>query len=308
MTLRFACVDIGTNAVQTLVAEIRGRDDFQVLDVQAVITRLGEGVDASGLLAQSAMSRTLAELDAARGRLAAEGVSEVVIVGTSALRDAENRAEFEQRVGAETGWSLRILSEREEASYSFRAASAGLGLGERPALVIDVGGGSTEFIWGVAGEPADWVSLPLGSVRLTERLIRSNPVSDGDYQRVVERIDAELSTLQAPIAADVVVGMAGTFTTLVAVERGLEPYAAEQVHGARLAWTEVSRQVQEYRRFSVAARSKIRGLDPRRADVILVGALIVERAMTRFGFDEALISDYGLNYGILAERAALVDV
>lgn len=303
MAVRFATIDVGTNTVGTQLAEIRGPDDFELVDAWGDATRLGEGVERTGALDQAAMERTLTELRRSGDRLAEANAAEVVVVGTSALRDAANCADFVRRVAAETGWTLRVLSAGEEAAYSYSSVRTALGLGAESVLVADLGGGSLELIWGLGAEVVEWITVPLGSVRLTERLVHSEPVSDPEFSVLADTIYAELAQIRPPFMADRLFGMAGTFLTLVTVEHGLPPYSSER-HGHSIALTAVQRQVQDYRQLPVARRRAIPGMELSRADIILAGAMIVEGVMRRFAFDRAQVSGYGLGYGIVAERAA----
>lgn len=299
--MRVAAVDIGTNAVQSLLADVEGPGEIAVLEIEAEITRLGEGVDRTGSLAGAAMDRTLEELLRCRTRFDQAGVQVALVVGTSALRDADNRARFVQSVRDDAGFDLRVLTEEDEARYSFLAVRAGLALAADGVLVADVGGGSTELMWGEGDRLVHWHSVQIGSVRLTERLVKSDPITTEDVEALRYATAQALVAVRPRFDAELMVGMAGTFTTLVAVEQGLDPYDGRLVHGAMLARDEVERQIRLYSERSVAERQTIRGLDPRRADVILAGALLVEGLMDRFGFSEAQISDYGLNYGLVYE-------
>jgi exopolyphosphatase/guanosine-5'-triphosphate,3'-diphosphate pyrophosphatase len=305
---RFAAIDIGTNTILLLVAEMDGRGGFKVLEDRVQITRLGQGVDREGLLRKEAQERSL---DALRGyaRLCRDhGAGEVVAAGTSALRDAKNREEFIGRVNNELGIELRVLSGEEEAFYSFLAVSRGLDVRDRRVLAVDVGGGSTEFIWGRNGAVERWASLQLGSVRLTERFFHSDPVPEDEVRRLAEAIDGELETsfaAKAPasnLRADLLVGIAGTFTTLAAVEKSLERYSHSDVHGSVLSRSEVKRQIELYRQKTIEERKRIAGLEPKRADVILAGSVLVERIMAFFDAGQAVVSDQGIRYGLLYEK------
>jgi exopolyphosphatase/guanosine-5'-triphosphate,3'-diphosphate pyrophosphatase len=223
-TNRFAALDLGTNTTLLMIAEIREKGDFVVLDDQARITRLGEGVDRAGILSENAQRRTLAAIKDYAARCQELAVDEVVVVATSALRDAANREEFTQRLQQQSGLQLRILSGEEEARYSFEAVCRGLDLQSKRVLAVDVGGGSTELIWGTDGKVDYWTSLQLGSVRLTERYLVSDPTTEEECCQVRLCIDQELEqrTGAFPLTKpQVTVGIAGTFTTLAAITRGL---------------------------------------------------------------------------------------
>jgi exopolyphosphatase/guanosine-5'-triphosphate,3'-diphosphate pyrophosphatase len=303
---RLAFMDVGTNTLLLLVVEADESGAFVVLDDRAAITRLGQGVDRTRLLGAAGQERSLQTIREYLARCGELGVEEVAAVGTSAFRDAGNSDEFQSRLRRELGLTLRILSGAEEAFYSFLAVKEGLGAGVADFLVVDVGGGSTEVIQAAGGELARWASLDIGSVRLTERILRSDPAREDEYAEAVAAIDREIERLGArwgnAARPERMFGIAGTFTTLAAVERGLREYSHGEVHGARLSRLEVARQVRLYKSLSVAERKKIPGLEPQRADVILAGAALVERLMALFSVEESVVSDQGIRYGLLFER------
>jgi exopolyphosphatase/guanosine-5'-triphosphate,3'-diphosphate pyrophosphatase len=304
---RSAFIDIGTNAILCLIAELRETGRFRVLDDRAEIARLGRGVDQTGLISADGEARSLAVLEGYRKQCQDLGVEEIIAVGTSALRDARNSAEVRQRLSARLGFEIRVISGAEEAAYSFLAVVRGLALGPRELLVIDIGGGSTEFIRGNENGVSDAISMNLGSVRLTERFLHCDPVREEEVAKMIGALDRELTALRErlePVGAlPTLVGIAGTFTTLAAVEKQLQRYAHAEVHGSRLRLAEVRRQVRLFQDKSVEERKQIVGLEPKRADVILAGACMIERIMTLFQADSIVVSDQGVRYGLLHERA-----
>jgi exopolyphosphatase/guanosine-5'-triphosphate,3'-diphosphate pyrophosphatase len=304
-TRRIASLDLGTNTILLLIAELQETGTFVVLDDRARITRLGEGVDRTGMLSETAQHRTLAALRDFAERCCALDVNEVVVVGTSALRDAANRDEFKQRLQEECGWQLRVLSGEEEARYSFSAVGRGQDLPGGDVLAVDVGGGSTEMIWGKYAAVAGWTSMQLGSVRLTERYLVADPPTEEECRRVIAAVDQEIARQCADVPvrnALTAVGIAGTFTTLAAVTKGLEIYAHGAVHGSRLTRAEVEHLIGLFRGKTVAERKRIPGLDPGRADVILAGTLLIDRVMAFFQIGEVVVSDQGVRYGLLYEK------
>jgi exopolyphosphatase/guanosine-5'-triphosphate,3'-diphosphate pyrophosphatase len=303
---RLAAIDIGTNNILCLIAELANDGQFAVLDDLADITRLGEGVDHSDEISAEGEQRSLETLKRFMGRCQELGVEEIVAAGTSALRDANNSSAVRSRFKKELGVEVRVLSGEEEAAYSYLAVQRGLTLGSQDRLVIDIGGGSTEFMWGTEEDMDRAQSLDVGSVRLTERFLRSDPVRDEECDALIRAIDGALGSLlgpREPSGALVLVGIAGTFTTLAAVEKQLTRYSHSEVHGSALTLDEVRRQVQLYRGKTIAKRKKIAGLEPKRADVILAGAWLAERIMSLFHGDRVIVSDQGVRYGLLHERA-----
>lgn len=303
---RSAFIDIGTNNILCLIAELRDTGRFRILGDLAEITRLGQGVDGSGRISRAGEARSRDALQRFLDRCRDLGVDEIHAVGTSALRDADNGPELLARWRHELGLAVRILSGEEEARYSFLAVQQGLSLTGQELLVLDVGGGSTEFIRGNDAGIARAVSLDVGSVRLTERLIHNDPINGDDWSRLVAAIDRAVATLPqlgiAKVSPLTLVGIAGTFTTLAAVEKRLARYVHSEVHGARLTLSEVRRQVALYRDRSIAERKQICGLEAKRADVILAGAVLIEKVMEWLAADEVMVSDQGVRYGLLHER------
>lgn len=305
---RYAAIDLGTNTLLMLVADVARDGTFEVITDRAEIARLGEGVDRTRSLSAAGIERALAILRDYVRMCHSFGVEEISIVGTSALRDALNTKNFVQRLKRELNLDLRVLSGAEEAAYSYLAVRKGLELNAPQLLVVDVGGGSTEFIWAKDGKLQGWASIDVGSVRLTERHLHRDPPSREECAGVLEAVDQSLVKLRVEwsgkLAAPVMVGIAATFTTMVAVEKGLKHYSHSEVHGSRLTRAEVERQIGRYQSCTLAERRRIDGLDPKRADVILAGALLIERIYTLFGVADAIVSDQGIRYGLLYEKIA----
>ena len=304
---RGAFFDIGTNTVLCLIAEMRETGRFRVLDDLAEIARLGEGVDRARAISPQGDERARQVLARYIDHCKNLGVEEFHAVGTSALRDAANSSEVRSRWREQLGIDVRVLSGKEEAEYSFLAVQKGLALAGRELLVIDIGGGSTEFVRGNDHGVGDALSIDVGSVRLTERYLRSDPVRPSETAALLDAIDQALGPLErwarepAPLT---LVGIAATFTTLAAIEKKLARYSHSEIHGSALAFEEVQRQRKWFEAITIAERKTIVGLDPKRADVIFAGACIIERIMFLLKKTQALVSDQGVRYGLLHERLA----
>ena len=307
-TWRLATIDVGTNTVLLLIVEINGQGAFHLLEDRAEITRLGEGVHHNGLLGEGGQKRTLDVLRGYYESCQSLNVKEIKIAGTSALREAANATVFKARLKRELGLDLSVLSPREEAWFSYLSVQKGLTGLSSEVLVVDVGGGSTEFVWGKGGELHRWASYPMGTVKLTERFLFSDPVREEECDRLMRAVDIELveqlGDWDTGTSFGSMVGIAGTFTTLSAVEKKLVPYRAAEVHGSPLKRKEVGRQIRLYQGKTIAQRKQIPGLEPKRADVILAGALLIDRIMVHFHMDEAIVSDQGIRYGLLYDRLA----
>ncbi|HEY2990851.1 MAG TPA: Ppx/GppA phosphatase family protein [Candidatus Binatia bacterium] len=332
---RFATIDIGTNTILLLVVDLEENGAFRVVTDRAEIARLGEGVDRTRALSAAGMERGLEVLREYVHTCRTLGAKQITAIGTSALRDALNAKNFAARLRTELKLELRVLSGAEEAAYSYLAVQKGLQLDAKEMLVVDVGGGSTEFIWAKDGRLHGWASLDVGSVRLTERYLSSDPPTADECGRLTQAVDESLNKLPAdwsgkissrvlrqtqgdePGRTDrgepsrtargepsrtIMVGIAGTFTTLAAVQKGLLHYSHSEVHGSRLSHAEVERQIELYRAKTVAARKEIAGLEPKRADVILAGTILIERIMRLFNIGAAIVSDQGIRYGLLYEK------
>jgi exopolyphosphatase/guanosine-5'-triphosphate,3'-diphosphate pyrophosphatase len=300
---RRAAIDIGTNSVLLLIAE-RAGDAWRPLVDRATITRLGQGVDRTRELAPEARERTLAALRDYAEVLHTHGVTELDVVGTSAMRDARGGREFADQAAQVLGVAPRILSGAEEAEVTFTGTLSGLEL-DGGVTVFDVGGGSTEVIRGHAGPNthADAaVSLDIGSVRLFERHVASDPPAREELARVDADIDAALSSAPSASAGATLVGVAGTVTTLAAIALELETYDGERVHGLRLTREAVASVARRLERMTHAERCALAGLEPKRADVIVVGARIVERVISWAGAAELVVSDRGVRWGLLETR------
>jgi exopolyphosphatase/guanosine-5'-triphosphate,3'-diphosphate pyrophosphatase len=304
---RSAFIDVGTNTILCLIAELRDTGRFRVLDDLGEITRLGQGVDRTGLISPEGEQRSLEVLERYLDHCKSLGVEEIIAVGTSALRDAKNSGDVRARVYDKLGIDIRVISGHEEAAYSFSAVQRGLSLVGKELLVIDIGGGSTELIHGNQSGVCQAISIDLGSVRLTERYLPSDPVRPEEVGQMTAAIDRELSLLaehgMAANATVTVVGIAGTFTTLAAIEKKLERYSRSQVHGATLTLAQVRRQIFLLQEKTIAERKRIVGLEPKRADVIFAGAYLLERIMTFWHSDRVVVSDQGVRYGLLHEAA-----
>jgi len=291
---RIATIDIGTNSVLLLVAEpAPGAAGPRVLADLAEITRLGEGLGASGALAPAAVERTLAAVRAQVAAARAAGAERVVAVGTQALREARNAEAFLVPAEAALGSPVEIVSGEREAELARRAVMESFPqLGE--ATLMDIGGGSTEFVVVRGGRVAFVASTRLGSVRLTERF--------GDDRAGIEAAVAD-AVRAVPFAGELV-GIAGTVTTLAAVARGVEPYDAERVHGVRLGMDEVTEVIGRLAALPLEERRRVPGLQPKRADVIVAGMLIALGAMRAAGAPTLLVSDRGVRWGRWYELAA----
>jgi exopolyphosphatase/guanosine-5'-triphosphate,3'-diphosphate pyrophosphatase len=300
---RLAFVDIGTNTILCLIAELKRDGTFDVLDDLAEITRLGQGVHQTRTINPEGEERSFKVLERYLERCKGLNVEEIIAVGTSALRDARNSAAVCARFKEQLGLDVRVISGDEEAAYSFLAVQRGLPLKQQELLVVDVGGGSTEFIRGNEAGVSQAVSINIGSVRLTEQFLHSDPVHEEECEKMMAAVERALAQLPRPWLKDssilTLIGIAGTCTTLAAVEKKLTNYSHGEVHGGLLTLDEVRRQIELFQSKPIEERKAIPGLEPKRADVILAGACLIEKIMTLFHSERIIVSDHGVRYGLL---------
>jgi exopolyphosphatase / guanosine-5'-triphosphate,3'-diphosphate pyrophosphatase len=335
MSCRVAALDCGTNSLRLLVAEVDpGRGEMTDLARRMEIVRLGQGVDQTGRLAAEALARTIGVLREYATVIDAAGVEAVRMVATSATRDADNSAEFVGQVKEVLGIAPEVLTGTEEAMLSFAGATAEL-VGHpdgAPFLVADIGGGSTEFVLGLAGPgsppvsggPRGYggagsppmiggfrgvappgqhcaISVNIGCVRMTERHLHGDPPAGREVVAATADIDAALDRVADALPvrdARTLVGLAGSVTTVAAISMGLPGYDAARIHHARVSAADVHAVTRDLLAQTRAARAVISVMHPGRVDVIGGGALVLDRIMQRFGFGEVLVSEHDILDGI----------
>lgn len=304
---RIAAIDVGTNSVLLTIAERSADGRIITLCERAQITRIGEGLGRGAQFLATAMDRTAAVLAEYAAECRTHHVTHIIAVGTAAFRKAQNAREFCARVEQESGFHIDIISGEREAALSFAAAAHDFG---DDALVLDIGGGSTEFIWRDRGV-LHATSIPVGSVVLEEQYVHSDPINTADYTALQSAIDAALAALpdQLPIADPQnttrrLVGLAGSVTTLAAMHLQLAQYSHDQVHGTILTIASIRAIHDRLRTATLADRKTMRGLEPKRADVILNGAMLILAVMDRTHFTELTVSDRGVRWGLLYEALA----
>ncbi len=295
---RVASIDIGPNTILLLIAEV-GKEKINPLFEMETVVRLGEGVQENGILTKEAMNRGIETLSQYLQRCQAMKVQKIFAAGTSALREAKNSVEFLRLAKEELNLSIKVISGEEEARLSFLAVAKDLREVNEPILVVDVGGGSTEFILGRGNQIGQWTSLPLGSVRFTEQFLHSDPVQEEEWNTMEKRIRELLVNIphsQEPLS---MVAVGGTATTLASVEQGLEEFIPERIHHFVLRKEALRNQLLLYRSETIQERKKIPGLPAARADVILAGGTILYLAMEELNHPSVLISCHGVRYGLL---------
>jgi exopolyphosphatase / guanosine-5'-triphosphate,3'-diphosphate pyrophosphatase len=319
---RVAAIDCGTNTIKLLVADLSAADGTEIaLEREMRIVRLGQDVDRTGRLADEALARTFAAVEEYAALIAHHDVQRIRFCATSASRDASNSAEFMAGVRERLGVDAEVVSGEEEAQLSYDGATRSLPDVPGPVLVVDIGGGSTELILGdpgpggardaaprpggardgERGHVTAAKSLDIGSVRITERLMRSDPPTTQEIGAAVRAIDEALDTLPSygveAARAGTVVGVAGTVTTLAAVLLGLTSWDRSKVHHAPLDVADLHELTQRLLTMTAAERQTL-GIPEGRADVIGAGALILERVLLRSEVSTLLVSDSDILDGI----------
>ena len=301
---RVASIDIGTNTILLLVAEV-DQERINPLFEMETIVRLGENLQKSGVLSPDAMERGLQTLTRYLERCQALEVQELFAVGTSALREARNSEVFLTLVKEKLHLSIEVISGEEEAYLSFLAVVKDLREAGKPVLVVDVGGGSTEFILGRGDRISQWISLPLGSIRFTEQFLHSDPAQKGEWEKLEEKIRKLIVTIPHPPEPVSMVAVGGTATALASVEQGLEEFIPAKIHHFVLRKEVLRNQLSLFRSKTFEERKKIPGLSVARADVILAGGAILYLAMEEVNCPSVLISCHGVRYGLIYKKLTL---
>ncbi|MEU0664505.1 Ppx/GppA phosphatase family protein [Streptomyces lavendulocolor] len=299
---RVAAVDCGTNSIRLLVADVDpSTGEVTDLDRRMTIVRLGQGVDRTGRLAPEALERTFAACREYAAVIKEYGAEKLRFVATSASRDAENRDDFVRGVLDILGVEPEVVSGDQEAEFSFTGATkelAGGGAGEY--LVVDIGGGSTEFVVGAAHARAAR-SVDIGCVRLTERHVRSDPPSQAEVAAIRADIEAALDLAEETVPlreAQTLVGLAGSVTTVAAIALGLPEYDSEAIHRSRISYEQVADVTARLLAATHDERSRISVMHPGRVDVIVSGALVLLAVMDRVGAREVVVSEHDILDGI----------
>ena len=304
--VRVAAIDCGTNAIRLLVADV-DVDAGTLVDVdrRMVIVRLGEGVDATGRLSDAALERTFAACETYAEVIRGLGAVKVRFVATSASRDAANRDVFVAGVLARIGVEPEVISGDEEAQLSFTGATRGLSAGEPPYLVVDIGGGSTEFVLGTTS-PTAARSVDVGCVRMTERHVRHDPPTADEVDRIVADVDAAISLAAQQVPLDearTLVGLAGSVTTAAGIALDLPEYDSSLIHGSRISAVDVAAVSDRLLGMDHDARMSLGVMHPGRVDVINAGVLVVRRILDRTGLSSVLVSEHDILDGLAWQLA-----
>jgi exopolyphosphatase / guanosine-5'-triphosphate,3'-diphosphate pyrophosphatase len=303
--MRAVVVDIGTNSTRLLIADVTPDGGVTELVRRSIVTRLGAGVDAQGALASEACERVYAALGGFRAEIdahrdeAGESYPNIAVM-TSAVRDARNGREFAETIRSRYGLDARVLTGEQEARLTYLGAMSGRPDAGEPIVVIDIGGGSTEFVVGAGLTAGFHVSLPAGVVRMSERHIHSDPPAPAELQQLAADVRATyLAGLPAAERAPVRRGIAvaGTATSAAAIDQELDPYDPERVHGYPLLLATVEMLLARLADMDESQRRALVGLHPDRAPTIVAGMVLLSEAMRAFDLDEVEVSEHDILHG-----------
>ena len=300
-----ASIDIGTNTIRMVVMKPNREGNPSVTLSERAIVRLGEGMDVEKRILPHRMNQAIEVLRGFLKICTKEVNLRVRAVATSAVREAENRSEFLERVRLETGLTIDVIPWEEEARLTQEGVFWKIQPGAKRTLIFDIGGGSTEFILSDGSTVLGSCGTLLGVVRLTERFISQHPTESAEYGALKSYIRYELSRVKKELPSEgpeEMIGTSGTVTTLSAIAHNIFPYSMEKIHGSTLQLSEIQSIQENLKKKSLAERLKIKCLERGREDLIISGTAIVLETLDTFGLSELKVSEYGLREGVIIEQ------
>jgi exopolyphosphatase/guanosine-5'-triphosphate,3'-diphosphate pyrophosphatase len=301
MLPRLAAIDIGTNSIRLVVAEVQPDGSYRVLDEEREMTRLGRGLYRDGRLGDAPMEQSLQALGKMKAIAEGFGVGDLRAIATSAVREAGNGRDFVREAWRRYRVRVEVVAGDEEARLAFRSVTRHYDLDDRLTSIVDIGGGSTEVILAAGGLVEQVVSLPLGAVRLAEHYCKSDPLKPKHWRALRRAIDQRIKDAigEPAFAAEVMIGSGGTFTNLAEMAQAERDGKVTHARDYPLSRAEVTRLLARLRETPLEVRRQIPGLNPRRADIIVAGAAIVARLTKRLGTQRVLVNDRGVRDGVL---------
>ena len=303
--MRLASIDIGTNTILMLVADVERNGTLAVVRDEHFIARLGKGVDEHGFIQKETFQRVRRILSQLKSIADSNGVQHLAACGTSALRDAANRQEFIDFIREHLSIDIKILSGQEEAESTYLGAVSEY-LGDSPSgeyTVLDIGGGSTELVAGTGPHVSSAVSIDIGSVRLTERILKNYPPDNTALENAVKLVQNHLRHVSPLPSATTLIGVAGTLTTLAALDLQLKTFDKTLINRYVLTRETIERIFQELRYLTLDQIRSYPQIHPSRADILLAGILILLETLHKVNISQITVSDRGLRYGILLQTA-----
>ena len=299
---KIATIDIGSNTVRLLILESIGNQDFNIVISKREITRLGEGMDTQGKLADHRMQATLKVLFGFKKICIENGDFPLFAIATSAVREASNGEEFVGLAKKETGIDIKIIPWEEEARLTLEGVFWKLPHENKKTITLDIGGGSTEFILSEGKNIKAFCSTALGVVRLTERFITRHPVDEKEFLKLQNHLERELQGVKNKLSTfspECLIGTAGTVTTLAALKNNIFPYDPKKIHGSYISRQETESILKNLKGKSISQRLLLKPLERGREDLIIAGTAIVLATMRTFGCDILIVSEYSLREGII---------
>lgn len=303
---RLAAIDVGTNTIRLTVAEVQDDDTYRILDEEREMVRLGENLDRTGRLSEAAIQRALTAIGKMKAIADGFKISGVRAIATSAVREAANGRSFIREVSRQHKVRIDVISGEEEAQLAFRTAARHFDFQGRSTAVVDIGGGSVEVILS-AGTAIDHVySLPLGAVRVTDRLMRSDPLRPKHWKQMKDEIDRGIKSIlrQPHHRAEIMIGSGGTFTALAHMSKFQREGRHGSVQGYVLTPAEIIHLLRRLRETPLEGRRQISGLSPDRADIIVAGAAVISRLVRGLGSQQIMVNERGIRDGLLLRMIA----
>ncbi|MCC8060567.1 MAG: Ppx/GppA family phosphatase [Clostridiales bacterium] len=295
---RIGIIDIGSNSIKFFVGEKREDGTIATIIDENDIARLGEGLKDTGRISDEALERNAQSVAAFAAKAKENGAEQIISIGTMALRTASNSADFVKRVKELCDVDVQIIPGEEEARLSYLAILSGMPVPDGDLIIFDTGGGSTEFIFGKGTELVKRFSVNLGAIRITEKFFADDPVAEGSVEAAIRQIDEEFAAAGVEGKPVKLVGMGGTVTSMGAVKHKMVVYDPDVIQGSSLTRADIAEQIKEYSARTIEQRRELPGLQPKRAEVILAGACILQDIIDRLGVDELTISDRGVRHGL----------
>ena len=302
--MRLAAIDIGTNSIHMIVVKVRPDLSFEIIDREKDMVRLGAGGLDGRSITPTAMAAALQTLAKFKRLAESHQVDEIIAAATSATREADNGGDFISEVGRATGIQIKVISGSEEARLIHLAAGYGVDIGASTAVVVDIGGGSVEVTLGSATQMTLGRSFKVGVIRLTERFVKSDPLSDRDERHLVKHLNHEMSAYLDQVAErgfDRVIGTSGTILSLGAVAIAEENTSLEELRNRRVSAKALHKLRKRLTSLSLEERLAVPGLDPRRADLSVAGSVLFDTIVKRLGADEFTLCDLALRVGLVLD-------
>lgn len=298
---RLAAIDIGSNSIRLMIAEATPDGNYRILDDEKETTRLAQGLAETGELSEEAMSQSLDALGRMKSIVEGYAVDALEVIATSAVREASNRRKFAKAVKDRLGLQVEVISTEDEGMLSFRSVERHFDLKETNAVIVDLGGGSAELVFAAHGIVEEVVSLPIGSVRLTERFIRGDPPGDEECERIQKEVRARFrsATRKLKFTPQVMIGSGGTFMALANISQRMRGESFGSIGGYEVSRSEVRHILDNLRRMPLRARRGVPGLNADRADIIVAGLIVIERLMKHLRVNRLQVHDRGIRDGLL---------